>query len=140
MSDTEKQSRYRGLKPFAKGQSGNPLGKAAGVRDLLGRRFLELLHKDFQENGADTISRLRLEDPAAYCKLIAGLLPQHLLMEHTPGESIIELLAFASGKITLEDVFGPPPEVDITPDDESGGSTPAPGSLPAPGQELPRGS
>lgn len=64
-----------GLKPFKPGQSGNPGGKPAGARNELSAAFLKAVIKDFDQNGADAISKLRTESPVKYCELIAGLLP-----------------------------------------------------------------
>jgi hypothetical protein len=71
------------LKPYAfkPGQSGNPAGRPKGSRNKLGEAFIEALHDDFLDNGAATIARVREEDPTAYVKVCASLLPKELKIE-----------------------------------------------------------
>jgi hypothetical protein len=63
---------------FKPGQSGNPGGKAAGARNRVTAAFLHKLAADFEEHGQQAIERCRLEDPAAYVKVVAGLLPKEV--------------------------------------------------------------
>jgi Family of unknown function (DUF5681) len=69
------------LKPFAPGQSGNPAGRPKGSRNKLGEDFIAALHADFQEHGPATIKRAREQDPVAYIKIIAGLLPKEVKVD-----------------------------------------------------------
>lgn len=66
---------------FKPGQSGNPAGKPKGSRNKLGEAFIEALHDSFIQHGAATIERVRQEDPTAYVKVCAGLLPKELKIE-----------------------------------------------------------
>lgn len=61
-------------------QPGNP-GRPKGSRNKLGEAFLEALHGDFETHGAVAIQRTRDEDPAAYVRVIASLLPKELKIE-----------------------------------------------------------
>lgn len=63
---------------FKKGQSGNPGGLAKGTRNKLNASFLNALAKDFQEHGEDAIRLCREENPAAYVKVLAALLPKEI--------------------------------------------------------------
>lgn len=61
-------------------KTGNP-GRPKGSRNRLGEAFIEALHDDFQTHGASTIARVREEDPTAYVKVCASLLPKELKIE-----------------------------------------------------------
>lgn len=63
---------------FKPGQSGNPGGRAIGTRARLNASFLNALAEDFDEHGKDAIQRCREENPAAYVKALAGLLPKEV--------------------------------------------------------------
>lgn len=56
---------------------GNP-GRPKGSRNKLGEAFISALHDDFLEHGPDTIARVRAEDPTAYVKVCASLLPKEV--------------------------------------------------------------
>lgn len=58
-------------------EPGNP-GRPKGSRNKLGEAFIEALHADFAEHGAATIARVRDNDPTAYVKVCAGILPKEL--------------------------------------------------------------
>src|SRR5215210_5488649 len=74
--------KHRGLKEAWKaGQSGNPAGRPKGSRNKLGEDFIAALYADFQEHGPATIERAREQDPAAYLRIIAGLLPKEVKIE-----------------------------------------------------------
>ena len=68
--------------PFEPGRSGNPAGRPKGSRNKLGEDFIAALYADFQEHGPATIQRMRLQDPVAYIKIIAGLLPKEVKVDN----------------------------------------------------------
>jgi hypothetical protein len=53
------------------------------TRRLVNKAFLEALAKDFQEGGAQAIAKVRKEQPAAYMKICALLVPREMQVEHT---------------------------------------------------------
>jgi hypothetical protein len=57
-------------RPFTAGTSGNPDGRRGEHAISLRRPFLDTVAKDFAENGAEAIERVRLEDPVMYLKLV----------------------------------------------------------------------
>lgn len=81
MSTASTEEKHSNLRPWQPGQSGNPEGRKKGSRNKLGEAFIEALHDDFQAHGAATIARVREEDPTAYVKVCASLLPKELKIE-----------------------------------------------------------
>jgi hypothetical protein len=81
MSDQVIQRKPNGQ--FAKGVSGNLGGNAQRTRHIFNKAFLEALAKDFQEGGAQAIAKVRNEQPAAYMKICALLVPREMKVEHS---------------------------------------------------------
>ncbi|MBX6740420.1 MAG: hypothetical protein IRY87_00050 [Acetobacteraceae bacterium] len=72
------------LRPWPKGVSGNPRGRPRETRDRLTGDFIRALAEDFAEHGAQAIAACRQTDPAAYLRLVAGLLPRELNVRRSP--------------------------------------------------------
>lgn len=62
----------------------NPHGRPKGSRAKLGEAFLEALHEDFQQFGADAIALCREERPDVYVRIVASLLPKEVLVRSSP--------------------------------------------------------
>ena len=75
MSDRDDKGR------FPPGHCGNPAGRPKSSRNRLSEAFIAALGEDFDQHGAATIIRMREEDPAAYVKVVASLLPKQLSIQ-----------------------------------------------------------
>ena len=76
------------LKPWVKGQSGNPAGRPVGSRQKIAEYIIRDIASDWQVNGARALAELAKTDVAAYCKLAAGLIPKEFNLSvatATPG-------------------------------------------------------
>lgn len=64
--------------PFKKGEAwnGNAAGRPKGARNKLSEDFIRALAADFEANGVSTIEKLREENPTAYVKTVADLVPK----------------------------------------------------------------
>lgn len=63
---------------FKAGQSGNPGGKPKSTRNRLQGDFMRRLSDDFERYGIYAIARMRRDDPGAYIRAIATLMPKEL--------------------------------------------------------------
>ena len=63
--------------PETQFKPGNKLGgRPKGSRDRLTSAFIDALAEDFEANGTAAIERCREDDPAAYLRLVASLVPK----------------------------------------------------------------
>lgn len=80
------------------GQSGNPNGRPKGSKTKLSEAFVAALCVDWAQHGQDVIQKVRDEDPAAYMRVIASLVPKDLVvreasLEEMSDEELAENLA-----------------------------------------------
>lgn len=54
-------------------------GRPRGARNKLGEDFIRTLADDFAEHGVETIQKVRKDDPTAYAKIIASILPREVI-------------------------------------------------------------
>jgi hypothetical protein len=70
---------------FAPGWSGNPGGSLEATRRSFNKDFLLALAADFKKHGAAAIEKVRKQQPAAYMKICALLVPRETKVEHSGG-------------------------------------------------------
>jgi hypothetical protein len=68
---------------FEKGASGNLGGNAQRSRHIFNKAFLEALAADFRKGGPEAIAKVRQQQPAAYMKICALLVPREMKVEHS---------------------------------------------------------
>src|SRR5262245_48545881 len=68
---------------FAPGWSGNPGGSFEATRRSFNKDFLLALAADFKKHGAAAIETVRKQQPAAYMKICALLVPREMKVEHS---------------------------------------------------------
>ena len=64
---------------------GHGTGRPLGARSRLAESFLDAMRRDFDQHGVEAIQRAREEDPVAYVKVVAGLLPKELDLSSADG-------------------------------------------------------
>src|SRR5262245_59994057 len=70
---------------FAPGWSGNPGGSLEATRRSFNKDFLLALAADFKKHGAAAIEKVREQQPAAYMKICALLVPREMKAERSGG-------------------------------------------------------
>ena len=70
---------------FAPGWSGNPGGSLEATRRSFNKDFLLALAADFKKHGAAAIEKVREQQPAAYMKICALLVPREMKVERSGG-------------------------------------------------------
>ena len=103
MSETTIVERDKRNGRFIAGNSGNG-GRRPGARSRLGEAFLEDLRNSWNEVGAVALRRCADEDPAAFCKIVASLLPKTVDINAT-----INVEEFASRYKTAMELLGNEP-------------------------------
>jgi hypothetical protein len=99
-SDTtgKKQKRPTAFKPGAE-WTGNKAGRPKGSRNKISQDYIHELAADFEKHGVDVIVRLREEDPRAYIKCVADLVPKEFDIKHDAGDAFLQLWqGMAGGK------------------------------------------
>jgi hypothetical protein len=111
--ESKLSGRYRGLKPFKPGQSGNPAGRPKGARARFGEAFCDALLNDFEQHGSKAIEQARLKDPVGYLHVCARLMPKDVIVK-SDADAFLRILDMISASARPEK-----PILDITPKCES---------------------
>jgi hypothetical protein len=91
-------TRNRGFQP------GNKLGpgRPTGSRDKLTRSFLHSVAETFERKGQKALDRLAEDDPGAFIRVVASLMPKQLTVSSSPLDALSEeealALAYAARK------------------------------------------
>lgn len=56
-------------------------GRKKGSRNRLTETFIAAIEADFAEYGPEALAKLRADDPAAYLRIVASLVPRDLVMK-----------------------------------------------------------
>ena len=70
---------------FRRGVSGNALGNRHRTRHLLNQEFMQALLLNFRHEGKKAIEKVARNQPAAYLKILALLVPREMKVEHSGG-------------------------------------------------------
>jgi hypothetical protein len=70
---------------FRQGVSGNPHGNRHHTRHLLNQEFMQALLLNFRHQGKEAIEKVARNQPAAYLKILALLVPREMKVEHSGG-------------------------------------------------------
>jgi hypothetical protein len=62
---------------FLPGNAASP-GRPKGSRNRLAERFLEDIYRKWKKHGADVLERVIHDDPTAFAKIVAHILPREL--------------------------------------------------------------
>src|SRR5499427_6260210 len=74
---------------FRPGVSGNPHGNRHHTRHLLNQEFMQALLLNFRHQGKKAIEKVARNQPAAYLKILALLVPREMKVEHSGGVKAI---------------------------------------------------
>src|SRR6476660_7241591 len=70
---------------FKQGVSGNPHGNRHRTRHLLNQEFMQALLLNFRHQGKKAIEKVARNQPAAYLKILALLVPREMKVAHSGG-------------------------------------------------------
>ena len=91
---------------FARGHRGGP-GRPLGSRNRLATSFLDDLQRQWAKSGKRALERTATDDPVAFTKIVAGLLPREMLASINVNTNIdVNLLADVSNFKAAYEAWG----------------------------------
>jgi len=108
--NTEKK--LSGLRPFKAGDewTGNAAGRPKGSRNALGEAFIKDMYAKWQERGSEAITEMINNDPGAFVRVVAGILPKELVVKdelsEVSDEELAALVAAAREALSHREVGG----------------------------------
>lgn len=109
MSDTAvNNGRDQQTGQFLKGYKGG--GRKPGSRNKLGEQFLADLADAWQQHGTEALRRCFEEEPATFCKIVAGLLPKEAELSVSV-DVLHDVTSAVQAFRTLSDALGTEPKL-----------------------------
>ena len=84
---------------------GNPVGSLEASRRSFNKDFLLALTADFKKHGASAIEKVRKQQPAAYMKICALLVPREMKVEHSGGVKAMSDEQLEAGIAAIQDML-----------------------------------
>ena len=89
---TARQQHHLAEYEFKPGESGNPAGRPVGSRNKLSEKFCADLLEHWQEHGVAAMDAAAKDDPAAYLRVVASLMPKNVKVSADVSETFLEVL------------------------------------------------